>query len=175
MPRGTTKQAEANRTAIYARVSGKGRRREERTSTSKQSANGGPRRADGVRKGVILVAGYQAEPLTILGNDETSFLWEPRDGWILVTLAAESPSDAIRLRLTCTDGGFGGIYGSGNSIKIGDHWNDNCAPGVLLGEVLFYSGGGGIGRFASNDYARLPRSLWYAAWYAYQFRCLQQF
>ena len=36
MPRGTTKQAEANRTAIYARVSGKGRGREDKTSTSEQ-------------------------------------------------------------------------------------------------------------------------------------------
>ena len=36
MPRGTTRQAEANRAAACARVSGKGRGREDKTSTSEQ-------------------------------------------------------------------------------------------------------------------------------------------
>ena len=36
MPRGTRRQAEANRAAIHARVSGKGRGREDKTSTSEQ-------------------------------------------------------------------------------------------------------------------------------------------
>ena len=36
MPRGTTRQAEANRAATCARVSGKGRGREDKTSTSEQ-------------------------------------------------------------------------------------------------------------------------------------------
>ena len=36
MPRGTTRQAEANRAATRARVSGKGRGREDKTSTSEQ-------------------------------------------------------------------------------------------------------------------------------------------
>ena len=55
MPRGTARQAEANRAATCARVSGKGRGREDKTSTSEQSANVGPLRT----QGLILFAGHQ--------------------------------------------------------------------------------------------------------------------